>query len=98
MAVLLQAEREDQDAYAVQSHQRAKDPKNNGDRAGICHEMKRRPDSKYGMVTMCIGVGMGAAGIFEYVCGRVVRASACGPRPQADMRSPSLRYIYMQRG
>ncbi|MDP8952494.1 MAG: acetyl-CoA C-acyltransferase [Actinomycetota bacterium] len=27
-------------------------------------EMKRR-DSKYGMVTMCIGGGMGAAGIFE---------------------------------
>jgi acetyl-CoA acyltransferase len=26
--------------------------------------MKRR-DSKYGMVTMCIGGGMGAAGIFE---------------------------------
>ncbi|WP_020006252.1 thiolase family protein [Salinicoccus albus] len=30
-------------------------------------EMKKRPDSKYGMVTMCIGVGMGAAGIFEYI-------------------------------
>ncbi|MFW5709508.1 MAG: thiolase family protein [Chloroflexota bacterium] len=30
----------------------------------IMHEMKRR-NSKYGMVTMCIGGGMGAAGIFE---------------------------------
>jgi len=30
----------------------------------IIHEMKRR-NSKYGMVTMCIGGGMGAAGIFE---------------------------------
>ncbi|MDQ3912303.1 MAG: acetyl-CoA C-acyltransferase [Actinomycetota bacterium] len=30
----------------------------------LIHEMKRR-DSKYGMVTMCIGGGMGAAGIFE---------------------------------
>ncbi|HDJ7272559.1 TPA: hypothetical protein PRD27_002792, partial [Staphylococcus aureus Sa_TPS3177] len=30
-------------------------------------EMGRRPDSRYGMVTMCIGVGMGAAAIFEYV-------------------------------
>ena len=30
----------------------------------IVHEMKRR-DSKFGMVTMCIGGGMGAAGIFE---------------------------------
>jgi len=30
----------------------------------ILHEMKRR-DSHYGMVTMCVGGGMGAAGIFE---------------------------------
>jgi len=30
----------------------------------IIHEMKRR-GSRYGMVTMCIGGGMGAAGIFE---------------------------------
>lgn len=32
----------------------------------IIHEMKRR-NSRYGMVTMCIGGGMGAAGIFENV-------------------------------
>jgi acetyl-CoA acyltransferase len=30
----------------------------------LVNEMKRR-DSRYGMVTMCIGGGMGAAGIFE---------------------------------
>ena len=30
----------------------------------LLSEMKRR-DSKYGMSTMCIGGGMGAAGIFE---------------------------------
>ncbi|MBW8010515.1 MAG: acetyl-CoA C-acyltransferase [Chloroflexi bacterium] len=30
----------------------------------LIHEMKRR-NSKYGLVTMCIGGGMGAAGIFE---------------------------------
>jgi acetyl-CoA acyltransferase len=30
----------------------------------LLHEMERR-DSKYGMVTMCIGGGQGAAGIFE---------------------------------
>ncbi len=32
--------------------------------ANILHEMKRR-NVRYGMVTMCIGEGMGAAGIFE---------------------------------
>ncbi|HGO2654629.1 TPA: acetyl-CoA C-acyltransferase [Staphylococcus aureus] len=36
--------------------------------ARLLNEMGRRPDSRYGMVTMCIGVGMGAAAIFEYVC------------------------------
>src|SRR5947209_6718665 len=34
----------------------------------IMHEMKRRK-SRYGMVTMCIGGGMGAAGIFENLQG-----------------------------
>lgn len=32
----------------------------------IIHEMKRR-NARYGMVTMCIGGGMGAAGLFENV-------------------------------
>ncbi|WP_420228290.1 thiolase family protein [Staphylococcus aureus] len=35
--------------------------------ARLLNEMGRRPDSRYGMVTMCIGVGMGAAAIFKYV-------------------------------
>ena len=35
--------------------------------ARLLSEMKKRPDTRYGMVTMCIGVGMGAATIFEYV-------------------------------
>ncbi|SQE39709.1 3-ketoacyl-CoA thiolase [Staphylococcus aureus] len=35
--------------------------------ARLLNEMGRCPDSRYGMVTMCIGVGMGAAAIFEYV-------------------------------
>jgi acetyl-CoA acyltransferase len=34
--------------------------------ATLLHEMKRRK-SRYGMVTMCVGGGMGAAGIFERV-------------------------------
>lgn len=33
----------------------------------LLYEMKRR-GLKYGMVTMCIGGGMGAAGIFENLC------------------------------
>jgi acetyl-CoA acyltransferase len=32
--------------------------------ATLLHEMKRR-GSRYGLVTMCIGGGMGAAGVFE---------------------------------
>jgi len=34
--------------------------------ATIVHGLRRRKQ-KYGMVTMCIGTGMGAAGIFEAV-------------------------------
>jgi acetyl-CoA acyltransferase len=34
--------------------------------ATILHEMRRR-NARYGMVTMCVGGGMGAAGIFELV-------------------------------
>jgi acetyl-CoA acyltransferase len=34
--------------------------------ATILHEMRRR-NARYGMVTMCIGGGMGAAGIFELI-------------------------------
>jgi acetyl-CoA acyltransferase len=34
--------------------------------ATILQEMKRR-NARYGMVTMCVGGGMGAAGIFELI-------------------------------
>lgn len=33
----------------------------------LLSEMKRQEDSKYGLVSMCIGGGMGAAAIFEYM-------------------------------
>ena len=32
--------------------------------ATLLHEMQRR-EVRYGLVTMCVGGGMGAAGIFE---------------------------------
>ena len=32
----------------------------------LLHELKRR-NGRYGMVTMCVGGGMGAAGIFERI-------------------------------
>jgi len=34
--------------------------------ATLVHGMKRR-GGKYGMITMCVGTGMGAAGVFEAV-------------------------------
>jgi len=33
----------------------------------LLHEMKRRPEVKYGLATMCVGVGQGAAVVFEKV-------------------------------
>jgi 3-oxoadipyl-CoA thiolase len=33
----------------------------------LLHEMKRRPEVRYGLATMCVGVGQGAAVIYERV-------------------------------
>ncbi|MCH8903294.1 MAG: 3-oxoadipyl-CoA thiolase, partial [Bacteroidetes bacterium] len=33
----------------------------------LLYEMKRRPDVQFGLATMCIGVGQGAAVIYERV-------------------------------
>jgi acetyl-CoA acyltransferase len=33
--------------------------------ATLLHEMQRRPNSRYGIVSMCVAGGLGAAGIFE---------------------------------
>jgi acetyl-CoA C-acetyltransferase len=35
--------------------------------ATLLHEMKKRPTSKYGLATMCIGVGQGSAIIYEKI-------------------------------
>ena len=35
--------------------------------ATLLHEMKRRPSVKYGLATMCIGVGQGLAVIYEKI-------------------------------
>ncbi|NLU94517.1 thiolase family protein [Chitinophaga sp. Ak27] len=35
--------------------------------ATLLHEMKRRPGAKYGLASMCVGVGQGAAIIFEKI-------------------------------
>ncbi|WP_375438003.1 thiolase family protein [uncultured Hymenobacter sp.] len=35
--------------------------------ATLLHEMQRRQDVRYGLVTMCVGVGQGAAAIYEKV-------------------------------
>ncbi len=32
---------------------------------GLCHEMRRRGDTRYGLATMCIGAGMGIATVVE---------------------------------
>ena len=31
----------------------------------LLYEMQRRPDINYGVVSMCIGTGMGAAAVFS---------------------------------
>ena len=41
----------------------------------LIYEMARRK-SKYGMVTMCIGGGMGAAAIFENLQNKIVEGTA----------------------
>jgi len=33
----------------------------------MAHELKRRPEVKYGLATMCIGDGQGAATIIERI-------------------------------
>lgn len=33
--------------------------------ATLLHEMARRPSVRYGLATMCVGVGQGAAVIYE---------------------------------
>ena len=64
--------------------------------ATILREMKRRT-ARYGMVTMCVGGGQGAAGIFESY--RLEAAVSSWRRRTASLRrSSSLRSIAQSRG
>ena len=66
----------------------------------LLHEMKRR-NARYGMVSMCVGGGMGAAGIFES-CRAAIRPArsraGMGParkrKPRANWGGPSERSKY----
>ena len=77
--------------------------------ATVVHAL-RRHNLKYGMVTMCVGTGMGAAGIFERVCerrdptdrrdahGRFAGHRACGPfLHSADVRGDDMDILIQQR-
>ena len=33
----------------------------------LCYEMRRRPDARYGLATMCVGGGLGSATVIEKV-------------------------------
>jgi acetyl-CoA acetyltransferase len=33
----------------------------------LIHEMQKRPDVKYGVATMCVGVGQGMAIVYENI-------------------------------
>ena len=62
--------------------------------ATVMSAMQRDPKLKYGMVTMCIGTGMGAAGIFERVGGAVAGrwrpATAVGSVRKSDTSAAAL--------
>ena len=61
--------------------------------ATITHGMRRRKQ-KYGMVSMCVGTGMGAAGIFEAaVSSRAIRRQACTPRSRSSCTSCTFRSL-----
>jgi acetyl-CoA acyltransferase len=47
--------------------------------ATVVHAL-RRHKLKYGMVTMCVGTGQGAAGIFESLEARVARMTRAPPQ------------------
>ena len=49
--------------------------------ATILREMERR-NARYGMVTMCIGGGMGAAGIFERIAKSLVGSLSSSSLPE----------------
>jgi Thiolase, C-terminal domain len=62
--------------------------------AGVIRELKRRK-GRYGMVTMCVGGGMGAAGIFENLNWQ--RGYNSRQEGSIDSRPPSLRHAAVLR-
>src|SRR5690606_12863843 len=56
--------------------------------ATVVHALRRK-NLKYGMVTMCVGMGQGAAGIFERVRTPAARADSRKRTETADAHGPA---------
>ncbi len=57
----------------------------------LVHEMQRRPEARYGLATMCVGVGQGAAVIVEKVSDAEWEALRGGRMGSAEYRTQNER-------